>query len=211
MTVQPVARLAWEESFIEALARLAMVKRAAQAAGVASGSVYARRAKSPAFAKLWDETLAQAKAVLRQRRICNSENAPSPIQWQRTFLDALAETSNVSAAAVRARMPAREVYRMRRENEDFARKWHAALVEGYEHLELELLARLRSGEPKDGPKFDNGSALRLLALHRDTMAQEHAQRRNMDVVSAQALIEQKLDELRQRVLARREAEGATIQ
>lgn len=211
MGKQTEGRLAWEEDFLEALARLGMVTRAAQAAGVANGSAYARRHKSESFAAAWDKALAEAKALKAARRLVNSEDAPSPVQWRRTFLDTLAETSNVTAAAARARTSKREAYKTRREDESFARQWHAALVEGYEHLELDLLARLRSGEPKDGPKFDNGAALRLLALHRDTMAQEHAQRRNMDVISARKLIEEKLDELRQRVLARREANGETIQ
>ncbi|WP_427964191.1 hypothetical protein [Altererythrobacter sp.] len=131
--------------------------------------------------------------------------------WRGLFLDCLAETSNVSEAAKRAGINPSRAYKVRREEEDFARQWHAALVEGYQHLELELLARLRAGEPKDGPKHDNGAALRLLALHRDTMAQEHAQRRNMDAARARAIIDAKLEELRQRVLAKREAEGQTIQ
>ena len=132
-------------------------------------------------------------------------------KWRTLFLDALAETSNVSRAAEIAGVSPSRAYKVRREEEPFARQWHAAVIEGYEHLELELLARLRSGEGKDGPKHDNGSALRLLALHKDTMAQEHARRRNLDLVSARALIEQKLEELRQRVLARRDADGATVQ
>lgn len=131
--------------------------------------------------------------------------------WRGLFLDKLAETSNVSEAAKTAGINPGRAYKVRREEEAFARQWHTALVEGYEHLELDLLARLRAGEAKDGPKFDNGAALRLLALHRDTMALEHAQRRNLDVISARALIDQKLDELRQRVLARRDANGETIQ
>ena len=131
--------------------------------------------------------------------------------WRGLFLDYLAETSNVSEAARRAGINPSRAYKIRREESDFARSWHNALVEGYEHLELELLSRLRAGEAKDGPKHDNGAALRLLALHRDTMAQEHAHRRNLDEASARAMIEQKLDDLRQRVLARRDAEGTTIQ
>ncbi|MGB7373354.1 hypothetical protein [Pontixanthobacter sp.] len=131
--------------------------------------------------------------------------------WRGLFLDKLAETSNVSEAAKAAGVNPSRAYKVRREEQAFARQWHTALVEGYEHLELDLLARLRSGEAKEGPKFDNGAALRLLALHRDTMALEHAQRRNLDVISARALIDQKLDELRQRVLARRDANGETIQ
>lgn len=131
--------------------------------------------------------------------------------WRGLFLDCLAETSNVSEAAKRAGINPGRAYKIRREEEEFARQWRAALVEGYEHLEMELLARLRAGEAKDGPKFDNGAALRLLALHRDTMAQEHAQRRNMDADRARKIIDAKLEELRQKVIARREAEGQTIQ
>lgn len=134
-----------------------------------------------------------------------------PAHWKTYFLEALAQTSNVTKAAEVAKVPASRAYALRREDQEFARLWHQALVEGYEHLEMELLARLRAGEAKDGPKFDNGSALRLLALHRDTMAQEHAQRRNMDADRAREIIDAKLDELRQRVLARRNAEGKTVQ
>ena len=138
-----------------------------------------------------------------------AEAKPISRHWRDLFLDTLAETSNVREAARRAGIDASRAYKVRRKELKFARQWHAALIEGYEHLELELLSRLRSGEAKDGPKFDNGSALRLLALHRDTMAQEHAQRRNQDAASARAIIDAKLEELRQRILARREAAGDT--
>lgn len=123
--------------------------------------------------------------------------------WRERFLDLLAETSNVSKAARECGINPSRAYKVRREEPAFARKWQRALVEGYEHLELELLARLRAGEEKDGPKHDNASALRLLALHRDAMAQEHARRRNTDAATARAIIDAKLEELRQRVMARR--------
>lgn len=123
--------------------------------------------------------------------------------WRTLFLDCLAETSNVSEAARRTGINPSRAYKVRREEAEFARQWHRALVEGYEHLELELLARLRAGEAKDGPRHDNASALRLLALHRDTMAREHARRRNTDAATARAIIDAKLEELRQRVIARR--------
>jgi len=133
--------------------------------------------------------------------------AKIPAHWKTYFLEALAQTSNVTKAAKIARVPASRAYALRRESPEFARQWHQALVEGYEHLEMELLARLRAGEDKDGPKFDNGSALRLLALHRDTMAQEHARRRNLDAARARQIIDAKLEELRQRVIARRDAQA----
>ncbi|GAA4045958.1 hypothetical protein [Parerythrobacter jejuensis] len=126
--------------------------------------------------------------------------------WRTLFLDKLAETSNVTAAAREAGINPGRAYKIRREEPDFERQWHAAVVEGYEHLEMELLARLRDGEAKDGPKFDNGAALRLLALHRDTMSREHGQRRNLDARAARAIIDMKLEELRQRVIARQSAD-----
>lgn len=131
--------------------------------------------------------------------------------WRGLFLDCLAQTSNVTEAAAIAGINPSRAYKVRREEEDFARDWHDALVEGYRHLEMDLLARLRVGEPKDGPKFDNAAALRLLALHKDTMAQEHAARRNLDRAAARAIIDTKLEELRQRVIARKRAKGESIQ
>ena len=128
--------------------------------------------------------------------------------WRGLFLDCLAETSNVSEAARRAGINPSRAYKVRNEEPEFARLWRAALYVGYELLELELMGRLRAGEPKDGPRYDNASALRLLMLHRETVAQEHAQRSNIDTAQARALIDAKLEELRQRVIARRAARAA---
>ncbi|MGB3739489.1 MAG: hypothetical protein WA948_09065 [Pontixanthobacter sp.] len=130
--------------------------------------------------------------------------------WRELFLAALAETSNVTQAAKAAGTRPAHAYKVRRAEEGFARSWRAALIEGYEHLEFDILARLRAGEPKDGPRHDNGAALRLLALHKDTMAQDHAQQRNIDVAHARAIIDAKLEELRLRVIARRDAAQATV-
>lgn len=49
----------------------------------------------------------------------------------------------------------------------------------------------------------------LLALHRETAAQERAQQHNIDAATARRIIDGKLDELRQRVLARRIKGGET--
>jgi len=94
--------------------------------------------------------------------------------WRGLFLDTLAETSNVSEAARVAGASPSRAYKTRREDRDFARDWAAALVEGYTHLELETLDRLRNGVPADGPKFDIANALRLLTLHKETVARERA-------------------------------------
>ena len=97
--------------------------------------------------------------------------------WRGLFLDTLAETSNVSEAARRAGINPSRAYKVRREEAGFRVKWAAALAEGYAHLEMETLYRLRMGTEagKDERKFDLANALRLLALHRQSVAQTAAQ------------------------------------
>ncbi|MCC2601695.1 hypothetical protein [Sphingopyxis yananensis] len=56
------------------------------------------------------------------------------------FLDALAESSNITASARAAGLPSNSFYRERRRNADFAAQWHDALCEGFVRLEAELLA-----------------------------------------------------------------------
>ncbi|SFF73829.1 hypothetical protein SAMN05518801_101102 [Novosphingobium sp. CF614] len=124
--------------------------------------------------------------------------------WRTYFLVALAETSNVTAASAAAGVHPSRAYKACREEPGFAREWRAALLEGYESLELELLHRLRFGEPRDGEvKFDNAAALRLLGLHRETVARERAIRENEDLAVVRASIQAKLARLREQVLARR--------
>ncbi|GLK42166.1 MULTISPECIES: hypothetical protein [Novosphingobium] len=127
--------------------------------------------------------------------------------WRKYFLAALAETSNVTAAAAIAGAHPSRAYKVRRLDPEFARKWQTALLEGYQNLELEVLYRLRFGEAKDGAvKFDNANALRLLGLHRENVARERAMRENEDVAVVRAAIDAKLEQLRRQVVARRSAE-----
>ncbi|EJU11427.1 hypothetical protein LH128_18924 [Sphingomonas sp. LH128] len=127
--------------------------------------------------------------------------------WRKYFLAALAETSNVTAAAATAGVHPSRAYKARRVEPEFARKWQTALLEGYQNLELEVLHRLRFGEAKDGTvKFDNPNALRLLGLHRENVARERAMRDNEDLTVVRAAIDAKLEQLRRQVVARRETE-----
>lgn len=122
--------------------------------------------------------------------------------WRSAFLSALAETSNVSAAAAAAGVHPSRPYKVKRLEPEFERAWREALCDGYDNLEMELLHRLRFGEPKDGErKFDNATALRLLAQHRETVARERAIRENVDVAAVRASIMAKLARLREQVLA----------
>lgn len=129
--------------------------------------------------------------------------------WRTEFLEALAQTSNVTAACAVAGVHPSRPYMVRRAEPDFARAWRAALLEGYENLEMEVLHRLRFGEAKDGPvKFDNPGALRLLGLHRETVARERAMRENEEIGVVRAAIHAKLEQLRRQVMARRALENA---
>ena len=133
--------------------------------------------------------------------------------WTRIFLAELAMTSNVSAAARKAGVTTAKVYEARRDDPEFYRLWKIALSEGYELLEMALLQRLRDGEfkPAAGARrgfrtFDNASALRLLAAHKESAAQQRAIRDHEDAGAVLASIDAKLERMRQRSLAAK-AEG----
>jgi hypothetical protein len=132
--------------------------------------------------------------------------------WRQYFLTALAETWNVSAASAVAGINPARAYKVRKREPEFARAWRIALLEGYENLELEMLHRLRFGEPRDDTrKFDNASAMRLLALHRETVTRERAMRENEDLVAVRAAIRTKLAQLRREVVARRATQAVIKQ
>jgi hypothetical protein len=118
--------------------------------------------------------------------------------WRTLFLDTLAETSNVSAAARKAGVNPSRAYKVRREEPGFAAKWGDALLEGYKHLEMETLHRLRMGvdSGKEDRKFDIANALRLLTLHRETVAREKAVRGHMDEDEVLASLNAKIDAMR---------------
>lgn len=136
--------------------------------------------------------------------------------WRDVFLGELAATSNVSAAARKAGVCTSAVYEARRVDGEFHRQWQAALCEGYELLEMGLLQRLREGEvkPAAGAKkgvrtFDNATALRLLAAHKDSTVRARAMRDQADSEVIIEAINAKLERMRQRQLAARaEAEAA---
>ncbi|NNC52474.1 MAG: hypothetical protein HKO08_05475 [Erythrobacter sp.] len=149
-----------------------------------------------------------ARAKERQRYGKNKGKAINT-RWREAFLEALAQTSNVTKAAKLAGVESSQAYRERREKPTFYEKWQQALCEGYDHLELEVLRRLREGDflTTDGNKYDFASALRVLAAHRDSVARTRAQRGNASVAEIRASIDRKVEEIRQRVVARERAEG----
>jgi len=121
--------------------------------------------------------------------------------WRGLFLDRLGETSNVSEAARFAGINPSRAYKVRRMEPVFRESWHEALLEGYAHLEMEVLQRLRSGTGKDDAKYDFASALRLLTLHRETVASERATRRPAQQEGYLAALSAKLKLMQSREVA----------
>jgi hypothetical protein len=141
----------------------------------------------------------------RRRPVRPAARRVSMPKWARRFLAELAVTSNVSAAARKADIATGTAYDARRTNAEFNRKWQQALCEGYDHLEMELLHRLRTGEVKPLPgakrgsrSFDNATAFRQLAANRESAARQRAIRDNQDSEAIIASINAKLDRMRER-------------
>ncbi len=161
-----------------------------------SSTPYDRRRKNPAFREAWnaiqpvDGRRAKKTGPRKRRHIARIEQ----------FLEELAHTSNVAAAAAVAEISVGQVYRLRRNDPDFARRWYAALTEGYDNLEMEMLQHLRAGENPPGGtekrKFDTATALRCLTAHRETVAREKGRRTLADEVATIAAINAKIDALR---------------
>ena len=144
----------------------------------------------------------------RSLRLPPALRQPSLPKWGKTFLAELAATSNVSAAARKAGISTTTAYETRRIHAEFNRKWQEALCEGYDHLEMDLLHRLRTGEvkPASGARrgtrtFDNTTAFRLLSAHREAVARQRAIRDNQDEDTILASLDAKLESMRQRSLA----------
>jgi len=138
---------------------------------------------------------------------------PSRSVWQKKFIEELANTSNVSAAARAAGVCTSTAYETRRSDAEFNRNWQVALCEGYDNLEMDLLHRLRSGEikPASGAKkgvriFDNAVAMRLLFAHREAVGRQRAMRSEEDADAIIVSINAKLSLMRQRWLAARNAD-----
>lgn len=133
---------------------------------------------------------------------------PSPLSarpWRKAFLAELAATSNVAASARVAGIDTARAYELRRRDPRFYREWQEALCEGYDHLEMNLLHRLREGEvkPASGAKrgvrvFDNATGLRLLVAHREAVTRQRAGIANRNSEAILTAIDARIDKMRER-------------
>jgi hypothetical protein len=138
-------------------------------------------------------------AAPKRRRVYGA-----PRNWRDIFIAKLGETSNVPAAAEAADVSVTHVYKTRRADPAFARRWYDALCEGYDNLEMDLLRRLRSGQVDEFDeagkpiKFDLGTAFRCLFAHRETVLKEKGRRIMADESATIASIEAKIQAMRAR-------------
>lgn len=182
----------WMAPFIAALSAGHTVRAAAEKAGISASTARWRRNRHSKFAERWREAMRAANP--------NADCAvghPRRGNWRTTFIETLAETSNVSASAARAGVPIRTIYKLRREDPAFRALWQAALHEGYDNLEMELLGHLRD-PAATARKIDVTAALRLLAAHRETVARERALREDDDEQAVLESIDRFIDDMRQR-------------
>ena len=186
----------WRRVFLRALARSGSVALAAQRSGIDRTSAYQVRKANPAFAASWDRALAAARERLeaaagprlRGDEVVRASKSGKPCivragpgRWcadsEAAFLDALAASANVKAAARAAGISAVAVYNRRRQWPAFRAAWDAAKAEGYVRIEMLLLhaatatldpeaaeeARTDGSEP---PEMSVDQAMKLL-FHRD--------------------------------------------
>lgn len=144
---------------------------------------------------------ASGKHILIRPGLREGETARANRQWRVLFLDHLAESSNVTESAAKAGISPSRAYKVRREEPEFARQWLAALREGYTHLEMEVVRRLREGDFRTAAdeKYDFGSAIRLLAAHRDSAVRGQSQVRDVTAAEVRASIDRKIEDIRRRV------------
>jgi hypothetical protein len=183
---------AWETAFLSALRKGLGIGKAAAAAGISASTAYSLRKTNRRFAGEWEAALS-VQGGGRAGRFTRT------IQWKKVFFDALAETSNVTVAAARVNIPTRTIYKYRREDPEFAARWLAALHEGYDNLEMEVVGYLR--DPQPTRKMDVAAALRLLSAHRETVERQRALSAEEDEQATVEALDAFFEGLRQRRLA----------
>lgn len=197
---EPRNEPAWVATFLAALRAGKSVAAACRDAGVTNSTAYGRRKTNDAFRAQWE-----AIPVLDGRKVSKTgPRRPRGAAKIDRFIEELAQSSNVAKAAHISNLSTGQVYTLRRSDPDFARRWYAALAEGYDNLEMDVLARLREGRMEDTDaegitrKFDFAVALRCLSAHRDNVAREKGRRTLAEEAATIEAINAKIDALRAR-------------
>ena len=126
----------------------------------------------------------------------------------RAFLEALADTCNVSEACRRSGVPMTVAYRRRKMDAAFRAEWAEMIAIGYQRLEAVLLQRAFNGTERvvtrrDGSEermheYPNQLGLQLLKMHRETAMEADTEMAPEDVDEIRERIVRKLQRLKKR-------------
>lgn len=189
-------------AFLRALRRTGNAVLAAEQSGVPLPTMRYHQRRDPDFASEWDAALGYAAAALRRKcmavgdadtdktlggeyAVGRGKNRPMQVRraragvlsltGERRFLAMLGATANVQLAAEAVGIKSSNIYRRRAWRPRFAEEMEAALVQGYDRVELALLAGARRGLEADGEPLatwgDDAEAAELDPLTRLTVGQ----------------------------------------
>ena len=129
------------------------------------------------------------------------------------FLKYLAMSSHVTASAKRANISPSTLYHWRSRDPEFRLRWMDALAAGYELLEMELLDRARNGVDRHifhaGSKvatvreYKDGLGVKLLLAHKQMVALTRAAQEISSPEQVRASLDQKLGDMRMKLMRRR--------
>jgi hypothetical protein len=105
-------------------------------------------------------------------------------RWQRTFIESLAQTGNVSAASRAAGRSRAFVYQARQRYPGFAAAWAQALEEASDRLEMEALRRAVDGVRED--KFYRGAIVGQIIRYSDGLLMFLLKARRPDLFDSHA-------------------------
>jgi hypothetical protein len=140
------------------------------------------------------------------------------------FFAELANSCNVKAACTAVGMSVTGAYNLRDRDPSFRMAWRRGIAQGYAKLELQMLERALLGEDRlrrviDKPTTDDERALDLLSRYSARVAETLYRAHRADAIDydlngedpdgedAEAIIEEKVEKLRQALAARLEREG----
>ena len=114
---------------------------------------------------------------------------------QRAFLDALAESANVTWACKAAKIPRRTAYEWREADPKFAKAWEEAVDLGTDALEDEAIRRGHAGVDK--PVYQGGEKVGVVREYSDTLLIFMLKARRPEKFKERAQIDHKIPLIKQ--------------
>lgn len=137
-------------------------------------------------------------------------------QRREIFLETLASTCNVTAAANAAEKTAKTARDLRRRDPGFAQAWDEAIAMAYDQLELVMLERATHGTEKPIVRGDteigtmrhysDAVGIRLLQAHRETAMRAKERQAAGDPDAVFELLKDRLTEMHRRIHAEADSE-----